>query len=49
MKQHYGENLALYIKDIFLDGQLLGKGVEVLWVLNSRYLQTILYNKWMTF
>jgi hypothetical protein len=49
MEWYYAEVIASYIKDLFLEGVLLGKGVEPSWKLDSRQSQTISYNIWATF
>ncbi|WKT53995.1 hypothetical protein QSH57_004579 [Fusarium oxysporum f. sp. vasinfectum] len=41
--------LASYIKDIFLEGELLGEGVEPRWALGGKETQMIAFDKWVTF
>ncbi|EXM13735.1 hypothetical protein FOTG_17825 [Fusarium oxysporum f. sp. vasinfectum 25433] len=41
--------LASYIKDIFLEGELLGEGVEPRWALRGKETQIIAFDKWVTF
>ncbi|KAI3571220.1 hypothetical protein IWW34DRAFT_898931 [Fusarium oxysporum f. sp. albedinis] len=41
--------LALYIKDIFLRGELLGEGVEPRWALGGKETQMIAFDKWVIF
>ncbi|KAF5239888.1 hypothetical protein FOXYS1_15478, partial [Fusarium oxysporum] len=38
--------LASYIKDIFLQGELLGEGVEPRWALGGKEMQMIAFDKW---
>src|SRR3979411_1358593 len=49
MERYHAEVIASYIKDLFLEGVLLGEGVEPSWKLDSRQSQTISYNIWATF
>jgi hypothetical protein len=49
MERHHAEVMASYIKDQFLDGELLGEGIEPSWKLDGSQSQTISYNKWATF
>ena len=49
MERHHAEALAWYIKDIFLNGELLGEGVKPSWTLNGRRSQSISYDKWLIF
>ena len=49
LRRHHAEALASYIKDLFLDGQLLGEGVEPSWKLNGSQSQTLSYEKWSVF
>ncbi|PNP61153.1 hypothetical protein FNYG_14110 [Fusarium nygamai] len=49
LRRHHAEALASYIKDLFLDGQLLGEGVEPSWKLNGSQSQTLSYEKWTAF
>jgi len=49
MDRLHAEVVASYIKDIFLEGVLLGEGIEPSWRLDGRQSQTISYNKWTTF
>jgi hypothetical protein len=37
--------LALYIKDIFLEGKLLGEGVKPRWALRGKETQMIAFDK----
>ncbi|KAL6366315.1 hypothetical protein LRP88_00063 [Fusarium phalaenopsidis] len=41
--------LASYIKDIFLQGELLGEGVEPRWALGGKETQMIAFDKWVIF
>ncbi|GKU12187.1 unnamed protein product [Fusarium langsethiae] len=41
--------LASYIKDIFLQGELLGEGVEPRWALWGKETQMIAFDKWVIF
>ncbi|KAH7464106.1 hypothetical protein FOMA001_g17845 [Fusarium oxysporum f. sp. matthiolae] len=41
--------LASYIKDIFLEGELLGEGVEPRWALGGKETQMIAFDKWVIF
>ncbi|KAI3573578.1 hypothetical protein IWW34DRAFT_886964 [Fusarium oxysporum f. sp. albedinis] len=41
--------LASYIKDILLEGELLGEGVEPRWALGGKETQMIAFDKWVTF
>ncbi|OBS15198.1 hypothetical protein FPOA_13940 [Fusarium poae] len=41
--------LSSYIKDIFLEGELLGEGVEPRWALGGKETQMIAFDKWVTF
>lgn len=41
--------LASYIKDIFLQGELLDEGVEPRWALGGKDTQMIAFDKWVTF
>ncbi|OBS16948.1 hypothetical protein FPOA_12498 [Fusarium poae] len=41
--------LASYIKDIFLEGELLGEGVGPRWALGGKETQMIAFDKWVTF
>ena len=41
--------LAEYIKQVFLDGDLLGEGIEPSWRLDGLQVQNITFNKWTTF
>jgi hypothetical protein len=41
MKLHHAEALVEYIKDIFLDGSLLGEGIEPHWILGEHRSQNI--------
>ncbi|KFA76187.1 hypothetical protein S40288_10098 [Stachybotrys chartarum IBT 40288] len=49
MRRHHVEALSSYIKDIFLDGALLGEGVEPCWTLGERRSQNITFEKWSMF
>lgn len=49
VRQHHAEALARYIKDIFLDGALLGEGIEPSWALGDRRSQNISFEKWTAF
>ncbi|KAB5522988.1 hypothetical protein GE09DRAFT_1258623 [Coniochaeta sp. 2T2.1] len=49
VKRHHAEALAAHIKDVFLDGELLGEGVEPSWALGGHRSQSISYDKWSVF
>lgn len=49
MRRHHAEALAEYIKDLFLDGALIGEGVEPSWALGDRRSQNISFEKWSEF
>ena len=49
MRRHHAEVLAGYIKGVFLDGALLGEGVEPLWTLGGQQSQNISFEKWSVF
>ncbi|KAF6791707.1 hypothetical protein CMUS01_16213 [Colletotrichum musicola] len=49
IKRHHAELLAEYIKEIFLQGDLIGEGVEPRWTLNRRDSQSISCSKWTIF
>jgi hypothetical protein len=49
MERHHAEVMASYIRDLFLDGELLGEGIEPSWRLDDPQSQTISYNKWAAF
>ena len=49
LQRHHAEALAMYIKEVFLHGQLLGEGVELSWKLNDRRSQNIAFEKWSVF
>ncbi|KJK73427.1 hypothetical protein H634G_11352 [Metarhizium anisopliae BRIP 53293] len=49
MRRHHAEALAGYIKDLFLDGTLIGEGVEPSWALGDRRSQNISFEKWSEF
>ncbi|KAH7205453.1 uncharacterized protein BKA55DRAFT_530345 [Fusarium redolens] len=49
LRRDHAEALPSYIKDLFLDGQLLGEGVEPSWKLNGSQSQTLSYEKWTVF
>lgn len=41
--------MATYVKEVFLDGELLGEGVELSWNLGDRRSQNISFEKWSVF
>ncbi|KAF7515064.1 hypothetical protein G7054_g14787 [Neopestalotiopsis clavispora] len=47
--RYHAEALALYITDLFLEGDLIGLGVEPSWTLGGRRSQTISLDKWAIF
>ncbi|KAL7916943.1 hypothetical protein ACQKWADRAFT_317722, partial [Trichoderma austrokoningii] len=49
MKRHHAEELATYIKQVFLLGDLLGEGVEPSWRLGERRSQHLTGDKWTSF
>lgn len=49
LARSHADVLVGHIKKVFLDGELLGEGVEPSWTLGGRESQTIAYNKWVAF
>lgn len=49
MERHHAEALADYIKGLFLDGELVGEGVEPLWALGGSQSRQLSYDKWSAF
>lgn len=49
MRRHHAEALAAHVKEMFLDGELLGEGVEPSWSLGDGRSQNISFEKWSTF
>ncbi|KFA80281.1 hypothetical protein S40288_10266 [Stachybotrys chartarum IBT 40288] len=49
LRKDHAEALSSYIKDIFLDGALLGEGIEPCWTLGERRSQNITFEKWSMF
>ena len=45
LSKAHAEALLSHIKEVFLEGSLLGEGIEPSWVLNGEIKQTITYNK----
>ncbi len=49
LKPHHAHLLASYIKEIFLEGELLGEGVEPSWKLGGTQSANMTGNKWTIF
>ncbi len=49
LRRDHAEALSKHIRELFLDGALLGEGVEPCWTLGDRRSQNITFEKWAIF